>query len=159
MSSTTMDRVTAPKKKGSQHNPQKDGWPIYGSGSSFSPVSDIEAVGVKPPFVDIRLPGLLGPYHQHAIGTFNTCSRGPTHRSLTNIGGGYSLEGVDFPHIAPQPSQPTVSHFHLQVLPGLQFIQVLSTKPEFEFKGNYGRHMVFRPLGHLAQPTSTPSHS
>jgi hypothetical protein len=39
-----------------------------------------------------RLLGLLCPYHQHAIGTFNTCSRVPTPRSLTDTGGGYHIE-------------------------------------------------------------------
>jgi hypothetical protein len=33
---------------------------------------------------------LTRPIYQHAIGTFNTCSRGPTNRSLTDIGGGYN---------------------------------------------------------------------
>jgi hypothetical protein len=59
---------------------------------------------------------------------------GPTHRSLTDTGRGYSLEGADFPRTTPQPSQPTVSPFHLRAPPGLQFIQVLTTKLEFEFK-------------------------
>jgi hypothetical protein len=40
--------------------------------------------------VDGRPLGLPGPYLQHAIGTFNTCSWGPTHRSLTDTGGGYN---------------------------------------------------------------------
>jgi hypothetical protein len=31
-----------------------------------------------------------GPIYQHVIGTFNTCSRGPTHWSFTNTGGGYN---------------------------------------------------------------------
>jgi hypothetical protein len=31
-----------------------------------------------------------GPIYQHTIGTFNTCSRGPIHRSLTDTGGGYN---------------------------------------------------------------------
>jgi hypothetical protein len=44
---------------------------------------------------------LLGPYHQHANGTFNTCSQGPTHRSLTNICGGYNLGGGGLPHTTP----------------------------------------------------------
>jgi hypothetical protein len=34
--------------------------------------------------VDSMLLGLLSPYHQHAIGTFNTCSRVPTPWSLTD---------------------------------------------------------------------------
>jgi hypothetical protein len=61
--------------------------------------------------VDSMLLGLLGPYHQHAIGTFNTCSRGPTHRSLTNTGEGYNLRGAGFSHHTPQPSQPMILRF------------------------------------------------
>jgi hypothetical protein len=109
--------------------------------------------------VDNQLLGLPSSYHRHAIVTFNTCSRGPTHRSLTDTGGGYSLEGVGFPHTTPQPSQLTVSPFHLRAPPSLQFNQDLSTKLEFEFKVTYGHHMVFWPLGHLPWPTTMPSHS
>jgi hypothetical protein len=47
--------------------------------------------------------------HQHAIGTFNTCSWGSTHQSLTDAGGGYSLEDADLPHTTPRPSWLTVS--------------------------------------------------
>jgi hypothetical protein len=64
------------------------------------PEANIKAVGIKPPSVDDRLLGLLGLY-QYAIGTFNTYSQGLTHRSLTNTGGGYNLEGADFPHTTP----------------------------------------------------------
>jgi hypothetical protein len=48
--------------------------------------------------INNRLLGLPGPYHQYVIGTFNTCSQGPTKRSLTDTGGGYNLEGADSPH-------------------------------------------------------------
>jgi hypothetical protein len=48
--------------------------------------------------------GLLDPYHQYVISTFNTCSRGPTHQSLTDTGGGYNLRSVSFPHHTPWPS-------------------------------------------------------
>jgi hypothetical protein len=105
--------------------------------------------GQSQPFVDGRLLTLSGPYHRHEIGTFNTCSWGPTHRSLTDTGGGYNLEGASFVHTTLRSSQPMVSTFHLRAPPGLQFIQNLSTKLEFEFKGTYGRHVVFWPLGHL----------
>jgi hypothetical protein len=54
--------------------------------------------------IDSRLLGLLGPYHQHVIGTFNTFSRVPTHRSLNDTGGGYNLGGAVFPHTTPRPS-------------------------------------------------------
>jgi hypothetical protein len=50
--------------------------------------------------------GLLGTYYQHVISTFNTCSRGPTHRSLTNTASGYNLGGADFPQHSPRSSQP-----------------------------------------------------
>jgi hypothetical protein len=48
--------------------------------------------------VDNRLLGLPGPYHRYAIGTFNTCSRGTTERSLIDTGGGYNLGGTGLPH-------------------------------------------------------------
>jgi hypothetical protein len=46
-----MDRATALKKKGFQHNPQRVGWPIHKFVPSFSPELAIKAVGVKPPSV------------------------------------------------------------------------------------------------------------
>jgi hypothetical protein len=67
--------------------------------------------------------------HQHVIDTFNTYSRSPIHRSLTDTCGGYNLRGVGLPHTTPRPSQPVVSTFHLKAPPGLQFNQVPSTKP------------------------------
>jgi hypothetical protein len=67
--------------------------------------------GLSQAFVDGRLQGLLGSYHQHAISKFNTCSRGSTHWSLTNTNGGYNLGGADLPHHTPQPSQPMVLHY------------------------------------------------
>jgi hypothetical protein len=106
-----MNKATAPEKKGSRYNPQHDGRPIYGFIPSFSPEPAIETVGVKPPSVDVRLLGLLSPYHEHVIGTFNTCSWGSTNRSLTNTGGGYNLEGASFSHPTPSPSQPMVLLF------------------------------------------------
>jgi hypothetical protein len=61
--------------------------------------------------IDDGLLGLLGPYHQRAIGTFNTCSQGPPHRSLTDTGEGYNLGGVGLLHTTPRPSQPAVATF------------------------------------------------
>jgi hypothetical protein len=78
---------------------------------SFSPNIVIEAVGLSHASVDGRLLGLLGPYHQHAIGTFNRCSWGPIHRSLTNTGGGYNLGGAGLPYHTSRPSQPIVLYF------------------------------------------------
>jgi hypothetical protein len=92
--------------------------------------------------------GLLDPYHQHAISTFNTCLWRPAHRSLTDTGGDYSLGGAGFPQITPRPSQPTVSTFHLRAPPGLQFNQVLPTKPKLSLRN------LRSPCG---LPTTRPS--
>jgi hypothetical protein len=54
--------------------------------------------GEKSTHVDNRLLGLPCLYRRCAIGTFNTCSRGPTERSLTNTGGGYNLGGTGLSH-------------------------------------------------------------
>jgi hypothetical protein len=102
---------TAPEKKGSRHNPQHIGWPINGSIPSFSPEPANEAGGVRQAPDGDQLLGLPGPYHRHTISTFNTCSRGPTHRFLTDTGGGYNLGDAGFPHTTLWPSQPGVSPF------------------------------------------------
>jgi hypothetical protein len=83
----------------------------HGTRLIFSPNTTTEAVRLSQAPVDDKLLGLLGPYHQHAISMFNTYSRGPTYRSLTDTGGGYNLEGAGLPHLTPGPSQPMVLHF------------------------------------------------
>jgi hypothetical protein len=45
--------------------------------------------------INSRLLGLLGPYYQHAIHTFNTCSWVSTPRSLTDTGSGYHIENLE----------------------------------------------------------------
>jgi hypothetical protein len=110
-SSTELSSVTAPEKKDSWHNPQHVGWPIHGSIPSFSPESTNEAVGVKPSICWRRLLVLPDSYHRHAIGAFNTYSRGPTYRSLTDTGGGYNVGDVGLPHITSWLFQPAVSTF------------------------------------------------
>jgi hypothetical protein len=87
----------------------------------------------KQTSINNRLLGLADPYHRHAIGTFNICSQWPTHLSLIDTGGGYNLGGAGFSHTTLRPSQPVVSTLCLRTPPGLQFNQVLPTKPKFEF--------------------------
>jgi hypothetical protein len=71
--------------------------------------------------IDNWLLGLPGPYHRHAIGTLNTCSRGPTERSLIDTGGGYNLRGAGLPH-THFPTFPTsCPHFPLMTPSGLHF--------------------------------------
>jgi hypothetical protein len=75
--------------------------------------------------VDNRLLGLPNSYHQHAICTFNTYSRGPTERSLIDTGGGYNLGGAGLPHIHSSTFPTSCPHFPLMAPPGLHFNQVL----------------------------------
>jgi hypothetical protein len=132
--STEMDRVTAPEKKGSQHNPQHDGWLIRGFIPNFSPRGNHWSCGGKATLCWWQATKLTRPIYRHAIGTFNTCSQGTTHRSLTNTGGGYNLRGVGYPHTTPWPSQPTVSTFHLRAPPNLQINQFHQLIPKFQIK-------------------------
>jgi hypothetical protein len=111
-SSTDLNRSTAPKKKGSRHNPQHTGRPIRGSVPSLSPTTVNEVVGKSQASVDSRLLGLLGPYHRHTIGIFNTCSRGPTERSLIDTGRGYNLEGAGVPCTHSLTFPTSCPHFH-----------------------------------------------
>jgi hypothetical protein len=82
--------------------------------------------GEKSTPVDNRLLGLLDAYHRHAIGTFNTCSRWPTERSLIDTGGGYNFGDDGLPH-THSPTFPTsCPHFPLVASPGLHFNQILA---------------------------------
>jgi hypothetical protein len=123
--------LTALEKKGSRHNPQHADWPIRGSVPSFSPEPANEAGDVSQAPDDDQLLGLPGPYHRHAIGTFNTCSWGSTEQSLIDTGGGYNLRGASSSHT--HSSIFPISHlpFSLVAPPGLQFNQALLLKPQF----------------------------
>jgi hypothetical protein len=109
--STKLNRFTAPKKKYSWLNlsAQLSGpWDL----PQFSPNHNHWNSALKPNICWWTCYiGLLGPYHQYVISTFNICSRGPTHRSLTDIGWGYNLGGDGLLHHIPQPSQPTILYF------------------------------------------------
>jgi hypothetical protein len=107
-SPTELSRVTAPEKKGSRHNPQHASWPIRWFIPNFTPEPTLKQWGQSQVSVDGRLLGLPTPYHQYAIGTFNTCSRVPTPRSLTDAGGGYHTETSEKPHQFAHPSLPSI---------------------------------------------------
>jgi hypothetical protein len=148
-SSTDLNRSTAPEKKGSWHNQQHAGHLILRSIPSFSPTTVNGAVEQSQASVDNRLLGLPGPYHRHAIDTFNICLRWSIHRSLTNTGGVYNLGGVGLPR-THSPTFPTSClHFPLRASSGLHFNQVLTTKSKCWVSGPYGYHVVFQPLSHL----------
>jgi hypothetical protein len=108
---TELDRFTTPEKKCSQ---------LYLSARlsglrdspQFLSQHNLGSSALKPNICwRIGYIGLLGTYHQHVISTFNTCSRGSTHRCLTDTGRGYSLGGADLPHHSLWPFQPMVLHF------------------------------------------------
>jgi hypothetical protein len=122
--------------------------PVRKSIPNSFPTTSNEIVEKSQASVDNRLLGLPGPYHWHAIGTFNTYSQGPTHWSLTDSGGGYNLKCAVFSHTTLRPSQPVIFTFHQRAPLGLQFNQVLSIKPKFEFKD------LWSPRG---LPTTRPS--
>jgi hypothetical protein len=107
----SIGRILLPSRKSAPDSTSQLGWVAHGIRLSFSLNTAIKAVCLSQISIDDRLLSLLGPYHQHAISAFNTYSRGPTHRSLTDTGGGYNLRGADLPHHTLRPSQPTVLHF------------------------------------------------
>jgi hypothetical protein len=107
-SSTGLDGCTTPEN--APDSTSQPGWVAHRTHIIFSLNTVIEAVCLSQAPVDGRLFGFLGLYHQHTIGTFNTCLLGPTHQSLTDTGGGYSLEGACLPHHTPRHSQSTVIH-------------------------------------------------
>jgi hypothetical protein len=111
------------------------------------PRQPLKQWGQSQPSVNGWLLGLLGLYLWHAIGTFNTCSRGPTHWSLTDTGGDYILGGVGFPHTTPRPSQPMILHIPPKGPARSQVIQS-EHKPQVKVMWNtYHRPVLFRPLG------------
>jgi hypothetical protein len=109
-----------PRKKALDTFPSMPTNRSVGSTPSFSLNTTIEVVMKVKHLLTIGYVGLLGPYLQHVISTFNTCSRGPTHRYLTNTGGAYNLGGVSLPNHTPRPSQLAILLFPLRDLLGLK---------------------------------------
>jgi hypothetical protein len=95
-----------PRKSVSDSTSQP-GWVVRGTRLSFSPNTATEALRLIQTSVDNRLLGLPSPYHQHAISTFNTCSRVPTPRSSIDTGEGYHIEnlGIATALCPPFPSE------------------------------------------------------
>jgi hypothetical protein len=87
-------------------------------------------VGKSQAPIDNRLLGLSDPYHPNAIGTFNTCSRWPTERSLIDTGGCYKLGGAGMPHTHSSTFPICCPHFPLVAPHGHHFNQVLANRPK-----------------------------
>jgi hypothetical protein len=138
--------VLLPRKSAPDFAPHPD-WVVHETRLSFSSNTTIESVRLSQAPVDGRLLGLLGPYHYHVISRFNTYSRGPTHRSLTDTGGGYNLGGASFPHHTSWPSKSIVLHFPPKGPARSQVIQS-QHKPLMKVIWNtYHRSVIFWPLG------------
>jgi hypothetical protein len=88
-------RILLLPRKSAPDSTSQPGWVARGIRLNFSSNIAIEAVGLSQAPVDDWLLGLPGPYHRHAIGTFNTCSQVPTPQSLTNTGRGYHTETLE----------------------------------------------------------------
>jgi hypothetical protein len=97
-----LSRVT--DRGGQSHCSQQKGLPTQSTAhrltdlwvhSQFPSRANQCSSGESQTSVDCKLLGLLGPYHRHAIGTFNTSLQVPTPRSLTDTGGGYHTETLE----------------------------------------------------------------
>jgi hypothetical protein len=98
--------------KSAPDSPSQPDWVARGTCLSVSPKHNHWSSALKPNICWwICYIGLLGPCHQHVISTFNTCSRGPTHRNLIDTREGYNLGDVGLPHHTLRPSQPMVLCF------------------------------------------------
>jgi hypothetical protein len=102
---------TAHEKKGSRHNPHHAQLTDPRVRTQLLSRASQWSRGHKASSHDDKLLGLSDTYHWHAIGTFNTCSRGPTRRSLTDTGRATTLELSACHILTPRPSQPDVSPF------------------------------------------------
>jgi hypothetical protein len=92
--------------------------------------------GEKSTPVDNWLLGLTGSYHRHAIGTFNTCSRGPTKWFLIDTSEGYNLGGIGLPHTHSSTFPTSCPHFPLMVPTGLHFNHIFTKDQSVEILKN-----------------------
>jgi hypothetical protein len=127
-------RILLLPRKIAPDSTSQPGWVACGTRPSFSPKTTIEVVGLSQALVNGRLLGISGPYHQHAIDTFNTCSRVPTPRSLTDTGGGYHIKnlGIDTTLFPPFPSEGSTDP--LTTPPDLHFYPILISKHKWVFQ-------------------------
>jgi hypothetical protein len=142
-------------KDGQSHCPREKGLPTQSTAcrmtdprvcTQFLSRANQWSSGDSQTSIDSKLLGLPGPYHQYAIGTFDTCSRVPIpsvrnwhmwrlpHR---NLGIATTLT-PPFPSSVPLVplNSPARSHFYPTLLSNNS--ECLST---------YDRQVVFRPLG------------
>jgi hypothetical protein len=111
------------QRKSAPNSTSQLGWVARGTHRSFSPKHNHWSSALKSNiywWTDYM--GLLGPYHLHVFSTFNTCSWGPTHRSLTDIGESNNLGGAGFHITFPDLPNWRSSTFHQRASIGLRLI-------------------------------------
>jgi hypothetical protein len=131
-SSTELSRHTAPEKRAPDTILSASADWSVGPYTASLLSQPMKQWGQSQASINDRLLGLLGPDHQHAIGTFNTCSRVPTPQSLTDIGGCYHKENPEIAtaHSSPFPSEGSTDAPNWP-RPVSTFNQVLTTKQKF----------------------------
>jgi hypothetical protein len=124
---------------------------------SFSPITANEIMGKSQASVDHRLLALSGSYLRHTIGTFNTYSWGPTHRSLTDTNGG--LQSWRCRLFISHSPPPTFQHMVLRFPPnGPTWSQVIQSQPKPQVKVMWDLSPIRGLLTtrHLLKPIYTP---
>jgi hypothetical protein len=120
-------------RKSAPDSTSQPGWVVHETHLSFSSNTIIEAVRLSQTSIDNRLLGLPGPYHWHAIGTFNTCSRVPAPRSLTDTCEGYHIENL---RIATALSPPFPSEGSSDPPNGPARSQIIRNNYQLNWTGN-----------------------
>jgi hypothetical protein len=126
------------RKKGSRHNPQPD-WVIRWSATQFLSQHSHWSSNKSQISVDNRLLHLPGPYHWHAIGTFNTCSRVPTPRSLTDTGWANHIDNL---RIAISLSPPFPSEGSTDPPNGSAWSQINHNNYQMNWRGKQALNLV-----------------
>jgi hypothetical protein len=145
-------RILLLPRKSAPDSTSQLSWVAYGTRPSFSPKIAIEVVGLSQAPVDGRLLGLPGSYHRHAIGTFNTCSRVPTPRSLTDTGECYHIENL---RIATTLSPPFPSEGSTDPPNGPAWSQIIHNNYQLNWRGKQALNLVSGSL----HSTSTITYS
>jgi hypothetical protein len=126
-------------RKSAPDSTSQPDWVVCGTRLSFSPNTAIEAVRLSQTSINNRLLGLPGPYHRHAIGTFNTCSWVPTPWSLTDTGRGYHIENL---RIATALSPPFPSEGSMDPPNGPARSQIIHNNYQLNWRGKQALNLA-----------------
>jgi hypothetical protein len=117
-------RMHYPWEKSAPDSTSQPGWVVRGTHLSFSPNTTIKAVRLSQAHVGDRLLDLPSSYHQHAIGTFNICSRVSTPWFLTDTVGCYHIENLRIATSLSPPFPSEGSTDPLMIPSGLRLFNI-----------------------------------